>query len=112
MGHPLRTQLVEAALAWQKRNGIAPAITAALSEYDAALLLGMTDEDYSQCITGRTAVTQGADFVWRSRRYQTKANRPSGAPRSRVTLVPKANNYDWDFLIWILYDWMYAVQEA
>ncbi|MDA8119222.1 hypothetical protein A9R16_008200 [Acidiferrobacter thiooxydans] len=112
MGHPLRTQLVEAALAWQERYGIAPAITAALSEYDAAHLLGITDDDYSHCMTDRTAVTRGADFVWRSRRYQIKANRPSGAPRSRVTLVPKARNYDWDFLIWILYDRVYAVQEA
>ncbi len=101
---------------WQRRcagaPGAAPAITAALSEYDAARLLGMTDEDYRRCRVGQTAVTQGADFVWQGLRYQVKANRPSGSPGSRVTLVPKARNYDWDSLIWILYDSLYVVREA
>ena len=112
MHTPLRTQLVQAALAWQQGTGVAPAITAALSEYDAAHLLGMTAEDYRRCRVGQTAVTQGADFVWQGLRYQVKANRPSGSPGSRVTLVPKARNYDWDSLIWIQYDSLYVVQEA
>lgn len=63
-------------------------------------------------MVGRTAVARGTDFVWRDLRYQVKANRPSGSPGSRVTLVPKARNYDWDSLIWILYDRLYVVQEA
>ncbi|HEY4257338.1 MAG TPA: hypothetical protein VGM66_09005 [Candidatus Udaeobacter sp.] len=41
-----------------------------------------------------------------------KANRPSGKPRSLVTLVAKARNFDWDVLIWILYDKNYRIQEA
>ena len=31
---------------------------------------------------------------------------------SKVTLVPKAKNYNWDKLIWILYDKNYVMQEA
>jgi hypothetical protein len=63
-------------------------------------------------MTDRTAVSKGADFVWQGHRYQIKANRPSGAPGSCVTWVPKARNSGWDLLIWILYDRTYALQEA
>ena len=48
----------------------------------------------------------------RGRRYQVKANRPSGKPGSRVTLVPKPKNYEWDYLIWILYNKGYEIEEA
>lgn len=33
-------------------------------------------------------------------------------PGSFVTLVPKAKNYDCDFLVWLLYNPQYEVQEA
>ncbi|MHB8414162.1 MAG: hypothetical protein ACYDDA_14710 [Acidiferrobacteraceae bacterium] len=108
----LREHLVEIALRWQDRYGVAPAITSALAEHDAARLVGLSEAEYTACMTGRTAVAQGTDFAWQGRRYQVKANRPSGAPGSRVTLVPKAHNYDWDSLIWILYDRRYDLQEA
>jgi hypothetical protein len=61
---------------------------------------------------GRTAVSRGADFTHRGTRYQVKANRPSGKPGSFVKLVGKARNYDWDRLIWLLYDREYVLQEA
>jgi len=38
--------------------------------------------------------------------------RPSGKKGSKVTMVPKASNYEWDRLIWILYDKDYVMQEA
>ena len=60
----------------------------------------------------KTAVSKGADFVYKNTRYQVKANRPSGKKGSRVTMVPKASNYEWDKLIWILYDKEYEIQEA
>jgi hypothetical protein len=41
-----------------------------------------------------------------------KANRPSGKPGSPVTLVPKVKNYEWDRLIWLLYDREFHIQEA
>ena len=63
----LRGKLVDIALEWQDRFGVAPSITSAISEYDAAMLIGM---------------------------------------------VPKASNYEWDKLIWILYDKEYIIQEA
>jgi hypothetical protein len=76
------------------------------------MLVGHSDSSFSADCAYRTAVTRGADFTFRGIRYQVKANRPSGRPGSAVTLVAKATNYEWDRLIWILYDRLYIVQEA
>lgn len=108
----LRDQLVSTALAWEKAFGCAPQITSALSELDAALLVGCTIEQYSTSMQGQTTVQRGFDFKFNGKRYQVKGNRPSGKPGSFVTMVPKATNYEWDFLIWVLYDKNYIVQEA
>jgi hypothetical protein len=108
----LRARLVAIALEWQKRYGVAPPITSPLSELDASRLVGMPDEAYSEFMQDKTAVAMGSDFEWRGTRYQVKANRPSGKPGSRVTLVAKAKNYDWDHLIWILYNAQYEIEEA
>lgn len=109
----LRDKLVEAALAWQHRYGVAPAITTAISEYDAAItLLKMSEDAFRQSQLEATAVQRGHDFIRDGVRYQIKANRPSGRPGSKVTLCGKARNYEWDYLIWILYDREYLIQEA
>lgn len=108
----LRDELVEIALQWQAKYGVAPQITSVLSEYDAAMLVGMSEKDYSDYMQDKTAVNKGSDFVFKHQRYQIKANRPSGKPGSKVTMVPKASNYLWDKLIWILYDQHYIMQEA
>ena len=60
----LRNKLIDIALQWQESFGVAPSITSALSEYDAAMLVGMSE------------------------------------------------NYEWDKLVWILYDKNYVIQEA
>ena len=108
----LRNKLVDTALQWQESFGVAPSITSAISEYDAALLVGMTENEYSDYMQDKTAVSKGADFIFNKTRYQVKANRPSGKKGSFVTMVPKATNYEWDKLIWILYDKNYVMQEA
>ncbi|MFM7390233.1 MAG: hypothetical protein ACKO34_06380 [Vampirovibrionales bacterium] len=108
----IRDDLVRIALMWQANFGIAPAITSALSEYDAALLLGCTESEFSECMKHQTAVTKGFDFIYKGKRYQVKANRPSGNKGSKVTLVAKAKNYEWDILIWILYNKEYQIEEA
>jgi hypothetical protein len=108
----LRARLIAVALEWQVRFGVAPSITSVLSEYDAAKLIGHSDESLALNCSDRTAVTKGCDFTWNGVRYQVKANRPSGKPGSFVTLVAKASNYDWDRLIWMLYDKAYVLQEA
>jgi hypothetical protein len=108
----LRDKLVEIALQWQERYGVAPSITSTISEYDAAMLVGMSENDYSAYMKDKTAVNKGSDFVFNNTRYQVKANRPSGKKGSFVTMVPKAANYEWDRLIWILYDKNYVIQEA
>ena len=74
----LRNKLVDTALQWQERFGVAPSITSAISEYDAALLVGMTENEYSDYMQDKTAVSKGADFIFNKTRYQVKANRPSG----------------------------------
>lgn len=108
----LRRQLVESALAWERAFGNAPAITSAVSEYDAATLVGLSPESYSAAMQGMTAVQKGYDFRFNGKRYQVKGNRPSGKPGSFVTLVPKATNYEWDYLVWVLYNQAYEIDEA
>lgn len=108
----LRDQLVEIALQWQEEYGVAPQIVPVISEYDAAMLVGMPEKEYSEYMQDKTAVNKGSDFVFNHIRYQVKANRPSGKPGSRITMVPKATNYLWDKLIWILYDKDFIMQEA
>jgi len=108
----MRDKLVKLALNWQNKFGVAPSITSAISEYDAAMLVGMTVNQYSKSMINRTAVSPGSDFVFNGILYQVKANRPSGKKGSRVTRVPKARNYLWHKLIWILYDESYVMQEA
>ena len=108
----LRDKLVKIALQWQERFGVAPSITSTISEYDAAMLVGMSENEYSEYMKDKTAVNKGSDFVFKNIRYQVKANRPSGKIGSFVTMVPKATNYEWDRLIWILYDKNYVIQEA
>ena len=108
----LRDELVKIALQWQERYGVAPSITSTISEYDAAMLVGMSENEYSDYMKDKTAVIKGSDFVFKNTRYQIKANRPSGKKGSFVTIVPKAANYEWDRLIWILYDKNYVIQEA
>jgi hypothetical protein len=110
--HGLRDELVKLALTWERAFGNAPHITAALSELDAAQLVGCSIHEYAECMRGSTAVGRGHDFEFNGQRYQVKANRPSGKSGSFVTLVPKAKNFDWDVLIWILYDKAYGIQEA
>ena len=105
----LRDQLVEVALEWQAKFGVAPQITTAISEYDVAMLVGMSESDYSDYMKDKTAVSKGADFIFNKIKYQVKANRPSGKPGSFVTMVPKATNYEWDKLIWVLYDKNYIM---
>ena len=108
----LRDELVKIALRWQERFGVAPSITSTISEYDAAMLIGMSENEYSDYMRDKTAVNKGNDFVFNNTRYQVKANRPSGKKGSFVTMVPKATNYEWDRLIWILYDKNFVMQEA
>lgn len=111
-GDTLRARLVATALAWWDRYGVAPQITSTLSELDAARLVGMSEPEYARDCATRTAVTKGYDFRHEGIRYQVKANRPSGKPGSTATLVNGPRNFDWDRLIWVLYDREYQLVEA
>jgi len=108
----LRSELIELCLQWQKKYGVSPAITCAISEYDAAHLVGMSETEYSSYMQDRTAVSRGFDFIHNCIKYQIKAHRPSGKIGSKITNAGKAKNYEWDKLIWIRYDVSFNIQEA
>jgi hypothetical protein len=108
----LRSSLIAIVLEWERRYAVAPFITSAISEFDAARLVGHTPESLAIDCVGRTAVTRGTDFCHNGLRYQVKACRPSGKPGSFVTWVPKATNYEWDRLIWLLYGREFEILEA
>ena len=108
----LRGLLVQVSLEWERRFAVAPRITDSIAEYDAAKLVGTSlriGKGRKEC---DTAVTKGVDFRKGNTFYQVKSNRPSGKPGSRVTLVGKATCFDWDKLVWVLYDREYNIEEA
>jgi len=96
----LRQNLVDLALEWERQYGVAPSIVSAISEYDAARLVGMSDLKYSSYMReqNRTAVSSGHDFCYKNIRYQIKAHRPSGKPGSKITNAGKISNDD-EFLV-------------
>jgi len=108
----LRDLLIDVALEWEKRFAVAPRITADIAEYDAAKLVGTSLRIGKGRKETDTAVMKGCDFCKNKEKYQVKSNRPSGKPGSPVTLVGKASNFDWDKLVWILYDREYNIEEA
>lgn len=108
----LRELLVQISLEWERRFAVAPQITASIAEYDAAELVGSSLRIGEGRKRSDTAVIKGVDFRKGSILYQVKSNRPSGKPGSKVTLVGKPKNYNWDKLVWILYDREYRIEEA
>lgn len=111
-GTDMRSRLAALSMAWEHRYGVAPPITSAISEYDAAMLIGLTDDEYASACVGRSAVTPGADFVHRGIRYQVKANRPSGRAGSTVTIISKPRNLGFDVLVWVLYCPDFSIDEV
>ena len=59
-----------------------------------------------------TSVQRGHDFIFQGLKYQVKGTRPSGKKGSKITKVPQAKNYEWDYLIWISYYPDYSISEA
>jgi hypothetical protein len=112
----LRRRLVKTSLEWERFFGVAPSITSAISEMDAARLVGMKEYDYCEGGKSRTAITRDIDFIFKNIRYQVIANRPSGKKWSKVKLVSrkteKKRPFGWHRLIWILYDRNYVIQES
>ena len=64
--HDLRDKLVGLVLTWERTFGNAPHITAALSELDAARLVGCSIDEYAECMRGATACHPGHDFEFTS----------------------------------------------
>lgn len=81
----LRRRLVAVALEGERAFANAPSVTTAVSEYDAAMLIGLSEAHYSQSMQGSTSVQKGYDFRLEGFRYQVEGNRPSGKPSRRIT---------------------------
>ena len=60
----LRQSLIDIALAWEQAFGNAPSITSALSELDAALLVGCGFEEYSAAPRVRIVVASLESETW------------------------------------------------
>jgi len=108
----LREQLIKLCLDWEKLLGVAPHITGAISEFDAMKLIGMSEKEILDESKDKTSRQKGHDFIHNDVKYQVKANRPSYRKNSPVTITAKAKNYDFDKLIWILYNQEFVIQEA
>lgn len=108
----LRNRLVSVALEWERIFGVEPLILSAVSEYDAARLVGHTDESYREDRVRRSIASYGTDFTFKGLRYHVKANQMRGGSASSVSRVSEARNYHWDRLVWILYDHDFTIQEA
>lgn len=108
----LRDQLVSIALEWQRTYGNAPAITGTLGEYDAAILVGCTEDEYRTQMRERSVVARDYDFVHQDLRYQVRANRPSGRRGSPVTLVAKPRRYEWDYFVWVHFHTDFRLREV
>ena len=59
-----KDSLVNEALKWESKFTVMPQVTSAISEYDAALLVGHTDETYAEEMKKQTPVTKGRDFIY------------------------------------------------
>ena len=112
----IRDQLVQLVLEWEERFGFFPGqagITAAVSEYDAAMMLGHNEAEYIISVAGRSPVGCGHDFVFKNKKIQVKANRPGGRSGDTVwNAGPKMITGGCDILIYLLYNKDYVVQEA
>ena len=108
----IRDQLVSIALDWQRIYGNAPSITGTLGEYDAAMLVGCSEDAYQTQMRDRSVVAAHYDFVHQGLRYQVRANRPSGRRGSPVTLVSKPRSYEWDYFVWVHYHTDFRLREV
>jgi hypothetical protein len=108
----LRAQLVQTARQWEECCGVAPQITNAIAELDAARLVGMTEEKYCADGRKRTAVSGDFDFIHKCLRYEVTGSRPSGKEGSKVSKVSNKLKKDCDLIVWVLYDQCYAMEEA
>lgn len=106
----LRDLLVQISLEWERRFGVIPHVLGAISEYDAAKLVGGNLRIGEGRDKGFTPITKGVDFRKDGIAYQVKARRPG--PNKRVRRAPKAKNYAWNKFVWILYNHDYRMIEA
>jgi hypothetical protein len=108
----LRDRLIHSILEWQEKYGNAPHITPTISEYDAARLVGMSEEEYAQRERGRTPASRKFNFIYKEKRYRVFGSRQFSEGPGRAVIHKKPTNYEWDYFICILYNRPYVIEEA
>jgi hypothetical protein len=108
----LRDQLVNSILEWQEKYGNAPHITSTISEYDAARLIGMSEEEFAARERGGTPSSREFNFIYREKRYRVQGKRRFSDRPGSTAIHRKPANYEWDYFIWILYNKSYEIEEA
>ena len=105
----LRDQLVNSTLEWREKYGNAPTITQSISEYDAARLIGMSEEEYSE----RTIDSRRRfNFIYKKRRYQVHGTRQFSQLPESVAIEKKTIKHGCNYFIRVLYNKSYEIQEA
>mgnify|MGYP003976759481 CR=1 FL=1 len=105
----LRDQLVNSTLEWREKYGNAPTITQSISEYDAARLIGMSEEEYSE----RTIDSRRRfNFIYKKKRYQVHGTRQFSQLPESVAIEKKTIKYGCNYFIRVLYNKSYEIQEA
>jgi hypothetical protein len=107
---PLRDRLCGVASKWQEKYRVSPSIMSAISEYDAARIIGMSEEEYAGRERG---ITSGFNFIYNDRRYRVlgRRERRSERPES-IVIRERPRHYKWDYFIWILYNESYVIREV
>ena len=105
----LRDHLVKSTLEWREKYGSAPHITSTISEYDAARLIGMSEEEYAQ----RTIDSRRRfNFIYKKKRYQVHGTRQFSQLPESVAIEKKTIKYGCNYFIRVLYNKSYEIQEA
>jgi hypothetical protein len=111
----LRDRLVETAIEWQEKYGVSPRvspiITPAIAEYDAARIIGISEEEYAELERDRHLAF---NFIYKGKRYRTRGSRQKSlSERPEGTVIyEKPKDFEWDCFIFILYRKSYVIEEA
>jgi hypothetical protein len=111
----LRDRLADVALEWENKYGVSlgtsPRVTPAIAEYDAARLIGVSEEKYGELDRGRGNAFY---FIYKGKRYRTRGSRhESLSERPEGTVIyEKPTDFEWDYFIFILYRKSYVIEEA
>ncbi|MEO5330417.1 MAG: hypothetical protein H7839_00210 [Magnetococcus sp. YQC-5] len=106
----IRDNLVSVALEWQDKYGVSPVNLNVIAGWDAAILAGMSDEDYASYQMERKYQSlREVDFVYHRQKILVKAFRQIIPLEFGMKYVSKPLQTEWNLIIFILYDSYYSI---